>query len=243
MPASFARRLIDSPLNRLVVALGVRMEKRRSAIGRALLPTFATEAAGLVLDPPYEVRHPARISFGRDVRIGPNSVLKLTTHYPGPWMAHPDGEHVEQEFDPHVIFGDRVTATAALQLTVYDLVTIEDDVLLASNVHISDGGHATTRGDRPYKYQGIHRVAPVRVGRGAWIGQNSVILPGVTVGAYAVVGANSVVTTSIPSGSIAVGAPARVVRRWDATREEWVRAGEDRAHEEPAHPNPGGSRS
>jgi acetyltransferase-like isoleucine patch superfamily enzyme len=243
MPASITRRLIDAPLNRLAVALGVRIERRRAAISRAALPTFATDAPGLVLDPPYELRHPRRISFGHNVRLGPNCVLKLTTRYPGPWMAHQDGNHVEQTFDPHLIIGDRVTATSALQVTVYARVTIEDDVLFASNVYLSDGSHAIARGDRPYKYQGIERVAPVHIGRGAWIGQNAVILPGVTIGAFAVIGANAVVTTDIPSGAIAVGAPARVIRRWDTTRERWVRANEDHPHERPANQSAGGARS
>ena len=75
----------------------------------------------------------------------------------------------------------------------------------------------------PYKYQGIGRVAPVRIGRGAWIGQNVVISPGVTVGPLAIVGANAVVTRDVPAGCIALGTPARVVRRWDPDRGSWQR--------------------
>ena len=229
MPTNFVRRLFALPLNRLALAIGTRIERNRDSIALATRPGFATDAPGLVIQSPFTVRHPERIHLGRDVKIGPNSILKLMTSYPGNWSRNPDGEHVEQSFDPHLYIGDRVTVRVALQITVYDRVTIEDDVLFASNVYISDGSHAVTRGDRPYKYQGIERVAPVHVGRGSWIGQNVVILPGVSIGAFSVVGANSVVTSDVPSGSVVVGAPARAVRRWDPQRESWFRMGRDEA--------------
>jgi acetyltransferase-like isoleucine patch superfamily enzyme len=52
----------------------------------------------------------------------------------------------------------------------------------------------------------------VTIGKGVWVGANSLILPGVTIGDDCVVGAGSVVTRDIPSGSIAVGNPARVIK-------------------------------
>jgi len=227
MAAFRARRLFTSLLDRVLVALGAQLERRRAAIARASQPRFATDAPGLVLQPPYEVRHTDKMYLGRDVRIGPHSVLKATTTYPGSWMQHPSGEHVVQGFDPRLDIGDRVSATSSLHIVVYDRITIEDDVLIASNVYISDGGHALTRGDRPYKYQGIAGVAPIVVGRGSWIGQNAVIMPGVTIGAYAVVGANAVVTRDVPGGAVVVGAPAHVVRRWDADGVTWRRTSAD----------------
>lgn len=229
MSARLLRRLVDAPLDRLAVALAARAERRRAAVDRALLPAFATDAPGLVLQSPFEIRHPERMSIGRDVRLGPGSVLKMVVDYPRAWMRHPDGDHVTQTFDPHLDIGDRVTATAGLRITVYGRVTIEDDVLFAANVYLSDGGHALTRGDRPYKYQGIGRVAPVHIERGAWLGNNAVVLPGVRIGAFAVVGANSVVGSDVPAGTIVVGAPARPVRRWDGRREAWVAVADEPA--------------
>ena len=60
--------------------------------------------------------------------------------------------------------------------------------------------------------QGVDRIAPVRIGRGAWLGENAVIMPGVTVGRGAVIGANAVVREDVPDYSVAVGVPARVIR-------------------------------
>ncbi|WP_420063936.1 acyltransferase [Microbacterium marmarense] len=64
----------------------------------------------------------------------------------------------------------------------------------------------------PIRDQALTRIAPVRIRRGAWLGQNVVVMPGVEIGAGAVIGANSVVTSDVPPRTIAVGAPARVIR-------------------------------
>lgn len=203
--------------------------KLRSALGSSGDPVaglrFATQAQGFVMQAPATVQNAERIYLGTDVKLGPNSVLRAATRYPdGSWMRHPTGEHVQQEFDPTIRIGDRVTATANLQLIAYQSIVIEDDVLFAANVYVSDGAHATSRGDVPYKYQGLDPVAPVRIGRGSWIGQNVVVLPGVDIGELCVVGSNSVVTRSLPGRSVAVGSPARVVKRWSEESGGWIDA-------------------
>jgi acetyltransferase-like isoleucine patch superfamily enzyme len=58
---------------------------------------------------------------------------------------------------------------------------------------------------------GEEEVKPVRICRGAWIGQNAAILKGVTVGEGAIIGINSVVVTDVPPHTVAMGNPARVV--------------------------------
>lgn len=212
-----ARRVARKP----AIAAGTSLHRLQDAIAHATLPRFATPAPGLVIKLPREISHPERMHLGENVKLGPNSILKVNTGFPGGWLRHPEGEHVAHEFDPVLHIGDRVTATAGLQITVFERVTIDDDVMFAANVFIADGTHASERGDIPYKYQGIDPVKPIHIGRGAWLGQNVVVLPGVTIGANALIGANSVVTNDVPSSSVALGAPARVVRQWDAKSETW----------------------
>ncbi len=190
---------------------------------RGTLPRFANEPAGFEMRWPRSLVHPERMTIGRDVKLGPNSELKCNVRYPGGWMQHPHGEHVVQSFDPRLTIGDRVTATASLQVIAFHSVVIEDDVMFAANVFVADGTHASARTDTPYKYQGVAEPRPVHIGRGAWIGQNAVISPGVTIGEMAIVGANSVVTRDVAPRTVVVGVPARVLKAWDPEAGAWTR--------------------
>ena len=61
------------------------------------------------------------------------------------------------------------------------------------------------------------------VRRGAKIGANATLLPGVVIGRDALVGAGSVVVHDVPDGAVVVGNPARIVRQ--VTDIEEYRAG------------------
>lgn len=64
---------------------------------------------------------------------------------------------------------------------------------------------------------------PVRVGDYTHLGTNSTVVAGVTIGERCMIGAGSVVTKDIPSYSVAAGNPARVLKRYDPDRGEWVK--------------------
>ena len=61
-------------------------------------------------------------------------------------------------------------------------------------------------------------IKPVRVGNGADIGVNAVLLPGVSVGEGAIVGAGAVVTKDVAPYAVVAGVPAKFLRsRGDQT--------------------------
>jgi acetyltransferase-like isoleucine patch superfamily enzyme len=93
-------------------------------------------------------------------------------------------------------------------------VTLEDDVLLGSNVSIMNGGsqHGIERLDVPIREQPGNWVR-VTIGCDTWIGDRAIVLA--DVGKHCVVGAGSVVTKPLPDYAIAVGSPARVIRYRD----------------------------
>jgi UDP-2-acetamido-3-amino-2,3-dideoxy-glucuronate N-acetyltransferase len=99
------------------------------------------------------------------------------------------------------VVGDRVTLKCGVQL--WDGVTLEDDVFVGPN--------ATFTND-PFPRSGQRPAAFTRtlVRRGASIGANATLLPGVTVGAEAMVGAGAVVTRDVPPRAIVMGNPAVV---------------------------------
>jgi acetyltransferase-like isoleucine patch superfamily enzyme len=202
----------------LLLGLYYKME----AIAEADLPRFANSPKNLKIELPRRMFDTHLISIGNDVSIGPGALLVPQTFYPTKVMSHPEIEHDVQKFNPRINIGNRVTSTGLLTIAAMQEVTIEDDVMLALNVLISDGMHGYENANEPYKYQKMWKIAPVLIKQGCWIGQNVVIMPGVTVGELSIIGANSVVTKNIPNRSIAVGAPARVVKNWDETHRRWV---------------------
>jgi len=89
-------------------------------------------------------------------------------------------------------------------------IEFEHEVMIAYHSVITDGNHTAIHGS--YRY-GPRREAAVHVGRGAWIGANCTLLPGVTIGSGTVVAANSAVSRDLPENSVSGGVPARVLSR------------------------------
>lgn len=106
--------------------------------------------------------------------------------------------------------GDRVALRPSCVISVSEEVVIEDDVIIAAFSSIVDSDH-TFRAGRPNVMHNPEDTAPIRIGRGTWIGERVAVLKGSTIGRCCIIGANSVVRGDIPDYSIAVGAPARVV--------------------------------
>lgn len=52
----------------------------------------------------------------------------------------------------------------------------------------------------------------VNIGHNVWIGDNTIILPGVNVGNSAIIGAGSVVTKDVPPYAIVGGSPAKLIK-------------------------------
>ena len=113
-----------------------------------------------------------------------------------------DGVFVENA----VVIGDRVTIKSGVQ--VWDGVTLEDDVFVGPNATF-------TNDPFPRSKVFFERYPETIVERGASIGANATLLPGLVVGRGAMVGAGAVVTRDVPPYAVVVGNPARVVRYVD----------------------------
>ena len=114
-----------------------------------------------------------------------------------------DGVFIEND----VRIGDRVTVKSGVQL--WDGVMLEDDVFVGPNATFTNDAFPRSR-QRPPQF------LRTTVERGASIGANATILPGVTIGRGAMVGAGAVVVRSVPNWAIVAGNPARIVGYSDA---------------------------
>lgn len=95
-----------------------------------------------------------------------------------------------------VLIGDNVTVKCGVQ--IWDGMVIEDNVFIGPNVTFCNDKNPKSRNKN-------WKLEPVIVKKGAAIGANATILPGVTIGCDAVIGAGAIVTKSVPAGSVIKG--------------------------------------
>jgi UDP-2-acetamido-3-amino-2,3-dideoxy-glucuronate N-acetyltransferase len=108
-----------------------------------------------------------------------------------------DGVFVEND----VNVGDNVTVKCGVQL--WDGMSLEDDVFVGPNATF-----ANDRFPRSKVYPKTFLKTIIR--KGASIGANATVLPGVEIGPGAMIGAGAVVTRNVPPNAIVVGNPARI---------------------------------
>lgn len=167
---------------------------RDRAFTLAMKPSLAKLGARSRISMPVQLVGAGRIEIGSHVYLGPS--CWLLTHEPGGRLRIGDGTSIAG----HCVLSAAVS------------VEIGRKVLFARNVYVADHRHGFGDAHEAILDQPIEDLRPVVVEDGAWLGQNVVLLPGVTVGRGAVVGANSVIREDVPPRSVVAGSPGRVVR-------------------------------
>lgn len=109
-------------------------------------------------------------------------------------------DHVFIEND--VIIGDRVTIKCGVQ--IWDGLRIEDDVFIGPNATFTNDIFPRSKKD--------FTCLSTYIKKGATIGANATILPGLIIGEKAMVGAGAVVTKDVPPGVLVAGNPARIIK-------------------------------
>ena len=106
--------------------------------------------------------------------------------------------------------------------TIIGPIAIGKDVIFAQNIVASALNHEYRDVTKPIHAQPILTAAIV-VEDECWIAANAVITAGVTIGKHSVIAAGAVVTKDIPPYSVAVGNPAKVIKRYDFDKQDWIR--------------------
>jgi acetyltransferase-like isoleucine patch superfamily enzyme len=114
--------------------------------------------------------------------------------------------------DVNVIIGSNVKIQN--NVSVYHGVTIEDGVFVGPHVCFTNDKYprAINR-DGSLKGEADWSVSETLVKRGASIGANATITPGVTIGEFAMVASGAVVTRDVPDNALVMGVPAKNVGR------------------------------
>ena len=162
---------------------------------------------------PIVIRGKKYIDFGTNLTTGRNCRIEV------------NGEHSGKR----LIFGENVNIGDSVSIRCANSINIGNNVLMGSRVLVIDNSHGEYSGQNqdnpetpPNKRTLISK--PIIIENNVWIGEQSLIMPGVTIGEGSIIGANSVVLGNVPRNCIAVGSPTKVIKRWDSVTEEWIKS-------------------
>lgn len=129
-------------------------------------------------------------------------------------------QYGDQKFVPRFSIGDYTQIHQNAHITCAGSIKIGKNVVIASNVTITDIIHQYTDIATPINWQRIE-LAPVEIGDQSYVYNNCVIVPGVKIGRHCIIGANSVVTNNVPDYCLAAGNPTRIVRKFSMDKNIW----------------------
>jgi acetyltransferase-like isoleucine patch superfamily enzyme len=170
---------------------------------------FGSYGKDVYIEPGVVINRPRYVHIGDHVTIKRNTAINV----------HPE----DRESKEGVLFiGKGTHITQGVIISAFHRIIIEENVGIAPYVCIIDNSRKAGDISRSLSQQNIE-TGPVHIGAESWLAYNVCVLPNVKIGKHCLIGALSIVNTDIPSYSLAVGCPARVVRRFDFNRMEWVR--------------------
>ena len=154
---------------------------------------------------PFEMQGCRYISIGRDSIIGTDVRLNAIDR----WQ--------NETFTPEIIIGGHTLVSPRCHIGCINRIVIGNHVTLGDRVYVTDHVHGhslreemdTPPFDRPLVSRG-----GVTIEDYAQIGENCVVLPGVTIGRGAIVGAGAIVTKDLPPYCVAAGNPAKVIKQF-----------------------------
>ena len=173
--------------------------------------SFKKLAPKSTLAMPFSVEGARFISVEQEVYVKPNA-----------WFLAIDNATNYSFSDPKLSIGEKTYIGRNAHIVALNSIKIEKNVLMGDNVYIADNFHRFDRVDLPYKDQEIGFKSEVIIGEGTWLGENVCVISS-KIGKQCIVGANSVVLHDIPDYCMAVGSPAKVIKTYDHTSNEWIK--------------------
>ena len=154
---------------------------------RAVIRSHTVIYAGNVIGDDFQTGHGALVR--EENQIGDNVSIG----------SHSIIEH-------HVKIGNGVRIHSNVFVPEFSI--LEDDCWLGPNVVVTNARYPRSKNVK-------ETLKGATIKRGAKIGANATLLPGIIIGENALVGAGAVVVDDVPDGVVVVGNPARVVKQID----------------------------
>lgn len=155
------------------------------------------------ITPPINLRGGQYMKIGKNFKAGKNMVLQCWSAYEG------------DSFSPDLQIGDNAHIGENCHIGCINSIIIGDNFLTGRNIYITDHFHGDgtmSEAEVPPIKRALYSKGKVDIGNNVWLGENVVIMPGVTIGNNVTVGANAVVTKDLPGNCVAAGVPAKILR-------------------------------
>jgi len=194
-------------------AAGILLRESRVRVHSALLARhFGVQK--LRIEPGSHLRGLRYMEIGENLGAGRNLWLEAVT------------VHLGRSYRPRLVIGDHVWMSDSVHIAATTFVQIGSHVLIGSKVLVTDHQHGNYHDDPsdpslPPAQRALTFGLRTVIGDKVWLGDGTVVMPGVTIGEGSIVGANSVVTRDIAAFTIAAGAPAHPVKEFDLERRMW----------------------
>ena len=197
------RRIANRRVRALLQGLFHRVERLREdtlaiETGDPLAGRFAEFGAGSrIATPRVALINPELVALGRDVEIRSGVCIEAYA---------PAGSVVLR-------FGDRVVVGHNVRFVAVNGIEIGEDAGIGHGSTIADTIHDWTEvlDGVPASTSSFVEGPPLRIERGAWIGNNCQLYRGITIGERAIVAPGSVVTRDVPPETMVSGNPGRRV--------------------------------
>ena len=124
-------------------------------------------------------------------------------------------KHLNYDFTPQIKIGSNVSINPDCHIGAINYIEIQDNVLIASKVYISDHFHGEITAEAlevPPSERKLFSKGRIVIEKNVWIGENVAILPNVRIGENSIIGANSVVTKDVPKNTVVGGNPAKIIK-------------------------------
>ena len=188
--------------------LGINLIKTKIFFPKARLIRF-----------PFDIRGKKYIKYGKNFTTGVGCRIE----------AYNFNNRISDRKNPQLIIGNNVQINDYVHLSCAESVIIEDNVLIASKVYVSDLNHGNYSSLKNLEHSCPDEIVkerkiftkPVKICQNTWLGENVAVLSGVTIGKNSIIGANSVVSKNIPENCIAVGNPAKVIKKYNFETRRW----------------------